>query len=426
MKRPFSFVISFAIAVLCLCGCAGGESSDAQAPSSSAEQTSSVINTQTPESSAETTSVSTSVTTSETTASQTTSVPPETTQSVTTASVSVSKTEPAASKKEDVQEPAKKTVVTKKTAVTKKSVVTKKTSVTKKPAVTSRKTTTTSAVTKKPAETTKPAVTTKPVVTTTAKPEPVPEDVTKSSDARLYYIPKTTKLYDLNKKCVGSIYGYSFYTGHYDPKYEGYVVIDYLYSKMMIPASSVKIQKNAKILPTASIGQMGGRIYGFSACGPAAATILVNSQLGLSWNKDDLLVYCERNRLNDQGSLRYCGGITAPKLIRAINGFSGGKVKAQNLFGRDPASIVKKQLDSGKRSLVVVRYTSYITVGRGGTHFVVVCGYEYIGGVLYFYYADPFYGQGGRSLLRVPASTLAYSMNTVYIEPRCIITVRYV
>ena len=429
MKRPFSFIISFAIAVLCLCGCAGGESSDTQASSSSAEQTSSVISTQAAESSAETEPASTSVTTSAATASQTTSVPPETTQSVTTSSVSVSKTEPAASKKEDVQEPAKKTVVTKKTAVTKKSVVTRKTSVTKKPAVTSRKTTTTSAVTKKPAETTKPvvttkpAVTTKPVVTTTAKPEPVPEDVTKSSDARLYYIPKTTKLYDLNKKCVGSIYGYSFYTGHYDPKYEGYVVIDYLYSKMLIPASSVKIQKNAKILPTASIGQMGGRIYGFSACGPAAATILVNGQLGLSWNKDDLLVYCERNRLNDQGSLRYRGGITAPKLIRAINGFSGGKVKAQNLYGRDPASIVKKQLDSGKRSLVVVRYTSYITVGRGGTHFVVVCGYEYIGGVLYFYYADPFYGQGGRSLLRIPASTLAYSMNTVYIEPRCIITV---
>ena len=417
MKRPFSFIISFAIAVLCLCGCASGESSDTQASSSSAEQTSSVISTQAPESSAGTESVSTTVTTSQTTALQTTSVSPETTQSVTTSSVSVSKTEPVASKKEDVQEPAKKTVVTKKTAVTKKSVVTRKTSVTKKPAVTSRKTTTTSAVTKKPAETTKP------VVTTTAKPEPVPEDVTKSTDARLYYIPKTTRLYDLNKKCVGSIYGYSYYTGHYDPKYEGYVVIDYLYSKMLIPASSVKIQKNAKILPTASIGQMGGRIYGFSACGPAAATILVNSQLGLSWNKDDLLVYCERNRLNDQGSLRYGGGITAPKLIRAINGFSGGKVKAQNLYGRDPASIVKKQLDSGKRSLVVVRYTSYITVGRGGTHFVVVCGYEYIGGVLYFYYADPFYGQGGRSLLRVPASTLAYSMNTVYIEPRCIITV---
>ena len=411
MKRPFSFIISFAIAVLCLCGCAGGESSDTQASSSRAEQTSSVISTQAPESFGGTESVSTTGTTSQTTALQTTSVSPETTQSVTTSSVSVSKTEPAASKKEDVQETAKKTVVTKKTTVTKKPVVTRKTSVTKKPAVTSRKTTTT------------PAVTTKPAVTTTARPVPVPEDVTKSTDARLYYIPKTTRLYDLNKKCVGSIYGYSYYTGHYDPKYEGYVVIDYLYSKMLIPASSVKIQKNAKILPTASIGQMGGRIYGFSACGPAAATILVNGQLGLSWNKDDLLVYCERNRLNDQGSLRYRGGITAPKLIRAINGFSGGKVKAQNLYGRDPASIVKKQLDSGKRSLVVVRYTSYITVGRGGTHFVVVCGYEYIGGVLYFYYADPFYGQGGRSLLRVPASTLAYSMNTVCIEPRCIITV---
>ena len=407
MKRLLSFFISFAIAALCFCSCAGSKSSDADTPGSSAEHTSEDSSTQAAESSAETAPVTTSLTTSAATDSQTASVSPTATQSVTTSSVSTSKSQPTTSKKEDVPEQTEKTVVT------------KKTSVTKKPAVTSRKTTTTSAATSKPTVTS-----VQPSVTTTAKPKSVPEDITKNSDTKLYYIPNPTKLYGLDRKCIGTIYGYSFYTGHYDPKYKGYVVIDYMYSKKLIPASSVRIQKNAKILPTACIGQMGGKIYGFSACGPAAAVILVNSQLGLNWDKDQLLLYCERNRLNDQGSLRYQGGITAPKLIQAINGFSGGKVKAQNVFGSDPASIVKKQLDSGKRSIVVVRYTSYITIGQGGTHFVVVCGYENIGGVLYFYYADPFYGQGGRSLLRVPASTLAYSMNTVYIEPRCIITVK--
>lgn len=242
---------------------------------------------------------------------------------------------------------------------------------------------------------------------------------------KLFYITQNTNLYDLNKNHTGAVYAGCFYSGHYDPKYRGYAVIDYLYGQYLVADVSVKVQSNAKILPTAAIGQMGGSIYGQAACGPTAAAILANSQLGLGWSKDDLIVYCENNKLNDQGSLRYGGGITAPNLMKAINGFSGGTVTASNIYASDPASILKKQIDAGNRSIVVVQYTSTIvTHYNSGTHFVVICGYENIGGVLYFYYADPYYISGGRSLLRVNASVLAASMNMVSIEPRCIITIK--
>ena len=412
MKKIISVIVSFSIAFGCFCSCSDLNSSDTVSSQSTSTQSSSQSIVETTEATTTTTTTTTSVTTSAAEASEPTS------ESVTAASVTTTtQTEQSTVGTDSVASPASQT---KKTAVTtKRSTVTSK--ATKRSSVTAKKPAVTTA---KPSEaTTSTAAST--AVTTTQKPAPVPADVTKDTADKLYYIPQTTKLYDLKKNCVGSIYAYSFYTGRYDPNYPGYVKIDYLYGKYLIAAGSVRIQKNARILPTACIGQMGGRIYGYSACGPAAATILVNSQLGLNWNKDDLLLHCERNRLNDQGSLRYGGGITAPRLMTAINGFSKGKVKVQNVYGRDPSTILKKQIDAGNRSIVVVQYTSYIvTHYSSGTHFVVICGYEYINGVLYFYYADPFYGQGGRSLLRVRASTLAYSMNMVVIEPRCILTVK--
>jgi hypothetical protein len=118
----------------------------------------------------------------------------------------------------------------------------------------------------------------------------------------------------------------------------------------------VKVQTGAVILETAAIGQMGGDIYGKKACGPTSATILVKYQLGKKWTKDELIVFCERNNLNDQGSLRSGGGITAPKLIELIESYSGATIKASNVYGDDSASILKKLIDSGNRSIVVASY----------------------------------------------------------------------
>lgn len=314
------------------------------------------------------------------------------------------------------------TITTTSAATTTTTTTTTSAAATTAKATTTKKKTTTAA----PVTTTKP----KPKVTTTRPAAPAPAVQKKVIDysdtsTKLFYITKNTNLYDLKKNHTGAVYAGSLYAGHYDANYKGYVVIDYLYGKSLVADVSVTERSGAKMLSAAAIGQMGGSIYGQASCGPTAAAILVNSQLGLGWSKDNMIKYCESKRLNDQGSLRYGGGITAPNLIKAINGFSGGKVTASNVFGADPASRLKKLIDQGNRSIVVVQYTSYIvTHYSSGTHFVVICGYEYIGGVLYFYYADPYYSYGGRSLLRVNASVLAASMNMVCIEPRCIITVK--
>ena len=288
-------------------------------------------------------------------------------------------------------------------------------------------TTTTKKTTVKPSETssqskTTAVTTTKPKQTTTA---PAPKAKTADTSSKLYYFPKAATIYDKKKNKVGTISAGCLYSGHYDPNYPEFVVVNYLYSEYLVVSSCVSVRSDAKILETAAIGQMGGNIWGQAACGPTAAAILANSQLGTSWAKDDLILYCENKKLNDQGSLRSGGGITAPNLIKLIESYSGGTVKASNVFGTDPSSILKGLIDKGERSIVVVQYTSSIvTHYYSGTHFVVICGYEYIGGSLYFYYADPYYSYNGRSLLRVNASTLAASMNMVAKEPRCIITVK--
>ena len=270
------------------------------------------------------------------------------------------------------------------------------------------------------------AVTSQTTQSTTTVSKTVPETSDKTdTSSKLYYFPDTTNLRDKNRNKVGTISAGSFYSGHYDPNYKGYVVINHRYREYLIARSCVIEQTGAKILETAAIGQMGGDIYGKKACGPTCATILANYQLGMKWTKDEMIVFCEQNKLNDQGSLTSGGGITAPNLVKLIESYSGGTVKASNVYGADPISVLKGLIDSGKRSIVVSSYRSGKIVAQPDSpaHFVVICGYEYIGGELYFYYADPYFANGGRSLMRVCADTLAASMNYVTKEPRCIITV---
>lgn len=246
-----------------------------------------------------------------------------------------------------------------------------------------------------------------------------------AGDVKIYYFSAAEKVYDTKGNEVGQIAANSFYGAYRDPEHKGKLVVDYMYGKYLVSDAHASERKNSVLLETAAVGQMGGSIWGQASCGPTAVAILVDWQKGLSWNKDDLILYSEKNRLNDQGSLRGGGGMTAPKLQSLISGYSGGKVTASNIYtGSNTAQILKEQIDKGNRSIVVCQYTSAIvTHYSSGTHFVVVCGYEVIDGVLYFYYADPYYSYGGRSLLRVKGSVLAASMDMVTREPRCIIVV---
>lgn len=238
----------------------------------------------------------------------------------------------------------------------------------------------------------------------------------------LYYIKSSSSVYTTSYAYKATVSGGSWYTGHVDYRYNGYIVIDYMSTEVLIKTSNVSKRSNAKILPTGAIGQYGGSIAGYSACGPTAVAILVNSEKNQSWSKDSLILFSEKNSLNDQGSLRGGGGMTAPKLLSLIKMYSGGKYTAKNIYSSNSTSTLKKQIDNGHRAIVVVQYTSTIvTHYNSGTHFVVICGYEYIDNVLYFYYADPYYGNGGRSLRRVSASVLSKSMGMVVKEPKALI-----
>lgn len=172
-----------------------------------------------------------------------------------------------------------------------------------------------------------------------------------------------------------------------------------------------------KVLSTTTISQISGSIAGYSACGPTAATILVNAQKGAGWNKDNLILYSEQHGLNDQGSLRGGGGMTAPRVVELINWYSNGYYNARNIYdsSKNMATVLKEQIDSGKRALICVRYYSSISTSwSAGTHFVVVCGYEYRNGSLYFYYSDPYYtGNYDRGLLLESANVIATSMYRV-------------
>lgn len=95
----------------------------------------------------------------------------------------------------------------------------------------------------------------------------------KEQNGGLYVFEKNINLLDANGKVVGSIQKGELYTGAPDTENEGMILIDYQYSTIPVKSESLKKKDDTTILPTAAIGQMGGKINGVTACGPTAVTI---------------------------------------------------------------------------------------------------------------------------------------------------------
>jgi len=243
------------------------------------------------------------------------------------------------------------------------------------------------------------------------------------TEVKCYYFTASENVTDLNGTNVGTLKANSIYSGYIDPEYPGKIVIDFMYIKCLVSDAHAVVKPNSKVLGTACIGQMGGKIWGQASCGPTAVAMLTTWQAGTVWNKDDLILYSEEHKLNDQGSLRKAGGMTAPMMLQLISGYSNGEITASNIYGSgNTVDVLKAQIDSGNRAIVVCQYTnSIVTHYNSGTHFVVVCGYEEVDGELFFYYADPYYSYGGDTLRMISSKVLAASMDMVKIEPRCII-----
>ena len=240
------------------------------------------------------------------------------------------------------------------------------------------------------------------------------------NNTKLYKL-KNAKLLNKKKKVkLKKVSGY--YTGVESEKYKGYIIIDYNYGTYLVKKSKAKTIKGAKLLPTAAVSQIDGKYKGYSACGPAAAAILLNSEKGTELHKDDLIKYSKKKKLNDQGSLtKITGGMTSPNLIKLIRAYG---FDSKYLYDRSAkaSNIIKNQIDSGKRVIALVKYSEGVRKKKGSAHFIVICGYKYINGKLHFYYANSFYSSGGgASLLKVPAATLNKSASSKFSEPNTIL-----
>lgn len=155
---------------------------------------------------------------------------------------------------------------------------------------------------------------------------------------KLYTVNKYATTYTKAKKYYGNVSKGAMFTGYYCYKYPGYIVLNYKNTEILVKSSYVTARNSAVVLPTASIGQYGGKIAGYSSCGPTSVAILLNSEKNAGWDKDNLITYSEKHKLNDQGSLRKGGGMTAPKLLELISGYSNKKYTAKNIYSTKTAS----------------------------------------------------------------------------------------
>ena len=247
----------------------------------------------------------------------------------------------------------------------------------------------------------------------------------------LYFVPKGTAFYNDNLTVYKTTLEDCYFTGAPDEKNKGYIRMDAEFTTKLVKSNSkgLEAQKNTKTLATGNIGQEGGTIFGSSACGPAAAAVLVQAEKGEVWNKDELITFTEKNKLSDQGSMTGevgKGGMSAPMVIKLIEMYSKGRYTARNSY--DPHTAPSKKLvdliDNGQRCILSVRYAwGIVHHPYSIIHFVTIAGYQKASdGKTYFYYCDTAHGNDIMGLKKVEASELDKSVLSVEGEPICMIT----
>lgn len=272
-----------------------------------------------------------------------------------------------------------------------------------------------------------------------------PEATGEEYRSTLYRIGMDTMIYAAASDDYGNYYYYEwgvasqgeYYCSAGNDVRDGYVQIQYKDDVGYVFADSVERCENAVVLPTTPESQLGGAIYGPSACGPTAACILVNNEKNKNWDKDTLIQLSESMGYNDQGNLQsLSGGMTGPKVAKLINEYSGGELIAENVFDADSINALKSWINKGHRVLTSVRYIESQGIvdmdtfesasgpAETSTHFVVVCGYYDNGMQCTFFFADPYYLYGGDALGSVDSQLLARSIAMVNSEPQTMIVLR--
>lgn len=278
-------------------------------------------------------------------------------------------------------------------------------------------------------KTTEPAVTTtsKQKDKSTAESEEVEQqssDIAKSKSGQIYFLTKGTVLLDdqLNVNYTLSKQGY--FTGVEDEANKDYISIDFMFGTRLVKKGAAKQIDGAVALCTSTVSQRDGELSGDTACGPTAATIILNYDKGEHYNKDELIRYTEENGLADQGSIMSEeGGMTAPMILKLIESYSQGRYHAKNMYSDKvkPSVMLKEIIDSGKHSILSVRYAYGVVHHLNSViHFICPCGYIMQEGQLYFYYADTTLNSDA-DLMMVSASEIDRSVAQVNTEPKCII-----
>lgn len=170
-------------------------------------------------------------------------------------------------------------------------------------------------------------------------------------------------------------------------------------------------------LNTVKMNQKTGRYNGLSACGATCAAMLLNSEKGTNFDKDDFIEYANNNGLADQGNLTSAnGGMTAPKVIQLMKHYG---YSSKNIYNNNtkPSEQVMKNIAAGKRCIVLARYK--FDTSTYSSHFVVVFSYYHNeNGTLLFNYSDPLTGGYGT----VNASKFDSATTCTFYEPKAIIT----
>ncbi len=247
----------------------------------------------------------------------------------------------------------------------------------------------------------------------------------------LYFVPKGTIFFNDDLTVYKTTLQDCYFTGAPDEKNKEYIRMDAEFTTKLVKSNSngLEAQKNTKTLATGNIGQEGGTIFGSSACGPAAAAVLVQAEKGEVWNKDELITFTEKNKLSDQGSMTGEvgeGGMSAPMVIKLIEMYSKGKYTAKNSYNSkiEPSKQLVDLIDNGKRCILSVRYAwGIVHHPYSIIHFVTIAGYQKASdGKTYFYYCDTAHGDDIMGLKMVEASELDQSVLSVEGEPICMIT----
>lgn len=236
----------------------------------------------------------------------------------------------------------------------------------------------------------------------------------------LYQLNRSTMTYTLKKKYHNQqLYGGQYFAGYYDYRYgKNWRVILINNSKKLLPASYLNRRSKAKILPASSISQLSGRVCGAGACGVSSLVSLVNSQKGTNWQKDDVINYVNKKKFYIDLPLTNWNthGMDYKDIMQTINSYSNGKFKSKNVTRWNASKVLKENIDKGKTCLI-----NYYHSG-GQNHAIVICGYEYINGEIYFYHTDSGYMGYNLPLFRMRGKDLEGRYHNVVGEPRCILT----